>query len=155
MFAEIGVMIEWHPYESCPAAQDRLILIELIDQSPKEFPSGVMATAKPYAHEGVTIQLFRDHMNLAQPRMAAPFLAHVLAHEITHILQGVVRHSESGIMKAHWSNDDYGAMAWKPLSFSPEDVRLIHPRVSREVPRSALKTDDSTSVEMSNKNTHQ
>jgi hypothetical protein len=27
-------------------------------------------------------------------------LAHVLVHEITHILQGIDRHSESGVMKS-------------------------------------------------------
>jgi hypothetical protein len=49
----------------------------------------------------------------------------VLVHEITHILQGVDRHSESGIMKAQWTIDDYRAMASKPLSFTPLDVKLI------------------------------
>ena len=52
-------------------------------------------------------------------------LAHVLVHEITHILQGIDRHSESGVMKASWTNQDYKAMAWKPLPFTPQDTRLL------------------------------
>jgi hypothetical protein len=52
-------------------------------------------------------------------------LAHVLVHEITHILQGVARHSETGIMKAHWTPVDYRQMLVHPLPFAPEDVQLL------------------------------
>jgi hypothetical protein len=52
-------------------------------------------------------------------------LAHVMVHEITHILQGVSRHSESGIMKARWTNNDYQEMMFQPLPFAPEDVKLV------------------------------
>ncbi len=52
-------------------------------------------------------------------------LAHVMAHEITHILEGVSRHSNSGIMRALWSEDDHKMMKKHPLSFAPEDVELI------------------------------
>ena len=57
----------------------------------------------------------------AQP---AVVLAHVLVHEITHILQGVNRHSDRRL-KAHWTPEDYRAMASKPLPFTPVDVQLI------------------------------
>ena len=53
-------------------------------------------------------------------------LAHVLAHEITHILQGIKRHSKTGVMKAKWSYEDIRKMTWKPLPFAEEDIRLIH-----------------------------
>jgi hypothetical protein len=49
-----------------------------------------------------------------------------MVHEITHIQQGVDRHSNSGVMKARWTDKDYAAMAWKPLPFTPEDILLIH-----------------------------
>lgn len=52
-------------------------------------------------------------------------LAHVLVHEITHILEGIDRHSESGVMKAQWTVEDYRAMADKPLPFAAIDVDLI------------------------------
>jgi hypothetical protein len=50
----------------------------------------------------------------------------VIAHEVAHILQGLMRHSESGIMKAQWTGADYQQMTWKPLQFTDEDVMLIH-----------------------------
>jgi hypothetical protein len=53
-------------------------------------------------------------------------LAHVLSHEITHLLEDVNRHSSTGLMKAHWDGNDLMEMSAKPLSFGPEDVDLIH-----------------------------
>ena len=41
-------------------------------------------------------------------------------------LQGVSRHSDQGIMKAHWDQKEYRYMACKPLEFETEDIDLIH-----------------------------
>jgi hypothetical protein len=41
-------------------------------------------------------------------------------------MQGVVRHSESGILKAQWSSDDFKEMMYFKLAFTPSDVTLIH-----------------------------
>jgi hypothetical protein len=43
-------------------------------------------------------------------------LGHVLAHEITHILQGVESHSASGVMKNKWDYRDYVEMQRRPLA---------------------------------------
>lgn len=53
-------------------------------------------------------------------------LAHVLAHEITHVLEVTDRHSKEGVMKAHWTGRDFRNMAWRGLPFAAEDVELIH-----------------------------
>jgi hypothetical protein len=60
------------------------------------------------------------------PGVRSALLAHVLAHEITHVLQGGDRHSETGIMQAHWTAKEIGRMASNPLSFTPEDIELIN-----------------------------
>ena len=52
-------------------------------------------------------------------------LAHVLVHEIAHILQGINRHSDEGVMKAHWDANDYHLMQSKPLFFTPKEIDLI------------------------------
>src|SRR5262249_46260954 len=52
-------------------------------------------------------------------------LAHVMTHEITHILQGIERHSTSGVMKARWNETDYLDMTRSPLPFASEDIELI------------------------------
>ena len=50
----------------------------------------------------------------------------MLVHEITHILQAVSRHSETGIMRARWDEEDLLNMYWKPLEFEPRDIDLIN-----------------------------
>jgi hypothetical protein len=49
-----------------------------------------------------------------------------MAHKITHILEGVKRHSDTGIMKATWTPDDTREMARHPMTFAAEDVNVIH-----------------------------
>jgi hypothetical protein len=57
------------------------------------------------------------------PSVVVP--AHLLVHEITHILQGVNWHSESGVMKSRWTAKDQRAMASLPLPFTTLDVELF------------------------------
>jgi len=122
MFADIGVTTEWHGVRGCPAQG---ILITLGHDTPESLQRGTLAYALPY--EGTHIQVFYDrivgqYINPQVPKV----LGHVLAHEITHILQGVNRHSASGVMKAHWGPDDLAAMAWEPLRFEAHDIDLIY-----------------------------
>jgi hypothetical protein len=92
--------------------------------APDERP-GVLAYAFPY--DGTHIVVFYDRVEheVERSRVAA-LMAHVIAHKIAHLLEGISRHSRGGLMKAHWGDDDYLQMAWKPLPFAPEDVTLIH-----------------------------
>jgi hypothetical protein len=62
-----------------------------------------------------------NHSNLAQ--VAAGY---ILAHELAHAMQGVARHSDSGILKAQWSSEDYQEMIFQKLAFASLDVELIH-----------------------------
>src|SRR5262249_9037943 len=66
-------------------------------------------------------RLLSDSRPANEPRL----LAHVLAHEIGHVLQRNNAHSESGVMKAHWTADDLGSMARRPLEFSEVDRQSI------------------------------
>lgn len=68
----------------------------------------------------------------------AGVLAHVLVHEITHLLEGVGRHAAVGIMKAHWEVEDYRAMRTRGLSFTGEDLRMLRAWAER---REAQKAD--------------
>jgi hypothetical protein len=122
MFAEIGVTIRWHPgLQGCPALG---ILVSLSDQTPETLHPGALAYAVPF--EGTHIRIFYDRIVANYDhKLLSSLLAHVLVHEITHILQGDNGHSESGVMKAHWSGNDLSQMARKPLTFTGEDIRLI------------------------------
>ena len=51
---------------------------------------------------------------LAPTSLEPIVLAHVLVHELARVLQGVARHSETGVMQAHWTLRDYSEMEDKP-----------------------------------------
>jgi hypothetical protein len=50
-------------------------------------------------------------------------------------IQGIVRHSESGIMRAHWTSADYAAMEQSPLPFAPTDIQLIQTGLAQRAAR--------------------
>jgi hypothetical protein len=52
-------------------------------------------------------------------------LGHELVHETGHMLQGIFRHSATGVTKAHWTVAEFAFMIFRPLRFTAEDVRLI------------------------------
>jgi hypothetical protein len=127
MFAGAGVHIQFRTGQpaDAPTKHDRTLLVRLSNHTANNTQPGAFAFALPY--EGVHITVFYDRVEQAGNGPQTPsLLAHVLVHEITHILQGISRHSESGVMKAHWAGNDYFAMTQKPFPFTTEDVDLIH-----------------------------
>ena len=54
-------------------------------------------------------------------------------------MQGVARHSESGILKANWSREDCQAMVFHKLAFTQLDVELIHRGLA--VQRASLRSE--------------
>ncbi len=124
MFAVVGVKLSWQTNAACPSSPD-VIRVSLSLETPETQSPGAMAYALPY--EGTHIVVFYDRVkDRAKYVSVDRLLAHVLVHEITHILQGSSRHSETGIMKAHWDNRDLVVMDRKPFGFTGEDVRLIY-----------------------------
>jgi hypothetical protein len=122
IFAAIGVTVDWRGMRACPAGA---IVIGITRRTPATFHPGALAYAE--LHGQPRIRIFYDRIASQHAESALPrVLAHVMAHEIAHILEGVNRHSASGVMKERWGPNDFAAMARKPLDFAPEDVYLIH-----------------------------
>jgi hypothetical protein len=120
MFAAIGVKLEWR----CPkSGLQEAIVTSLAARAPENRKPGELAYALPY--EGTHIVIFYDRVSKMAPNQVHAVLAHVLVHEVTHILQGLPRHSESGVMKAQWDSSDFSQMTWQPLPFTAADVDLI------------------------------
>lgn len=93
--------------------------------APEGKSPGVLASASP---SNASITIFNDRVALAMQSSAKfppPLLSHVVAHEIAHVLQGVSRHSESGILKARWDREDFFLMQQSRLTFTSLDVGLI------------------------------
>jgi hypothetical protein len=147
MFAKAGVRINWrvgHP-------NGEAITVNMSDV-PSSYHPGALAFALPYQGFQITVFYDRIHKGFA-PDLASAILAHVMAHEITHILQGVDRHSETGVMKAHWTTADYTQMLAKPLPFTDWDVQLIQKGLaSRDVRMSARNSPAPEQLRQNSRN---
>jgi Zn-dependent protease with chaperone function len=131
MFASIGVRIDWRERDSCPVGVGA-VQVRLSHDSPRIRNSEALAFARPYAG---TIVVFIDRVQQLDRQGVRSVMAHVLVHEITHVIEGIDRHSATGIMKAHWNANDYFEMRRKPLPFAQEDVNLIYDAL--KIPRAA------------------
>jgi hypothetical protein len=88
-------------------------------------------------YEGTRIVVFYDQVRAEATNMpVAILLGHVLAHEITHLLEGICRHSPTGIMKQQWDWRDYSDMSRLKLSFAADDIALMRLR-PEDSPQSA------------------
>jgi hypothetical protein len=122
MFAGAGVALDWREWNHCPEGGIRITMS--LAAKPSDHPHAY-AYALPY--EGTHIVVFWDRIDNGSSRRILPYLlAHVLVHEVTHILQGMPRHSETGVMKAVFRPLEIDQMDFKPLPFTEEDVELIH-----------------------------
>jgi hypothetical protein len=135
MLSTAGVAVEWHSaaHPVCQGLQQiRPVVIEFASNKPPGEHRGAMSYARPY--EGVHIVVMYDRVenSTGGSTQASVFLAHVITHEIAHILQGISRHSLTGVMKAHWDVHDLAQMAYRPLPFAQEDVDLIRQGLHKE-----------------------
>ena len=123
MFLSAGVKLDWHGEASdCKGRPDAMV-VSFRAMTPKTFHPGALAYAFPY--EGVHIEVFYDRVAQADPALLPSLMANVIVHEMTHILQGIDRHSPSGVMKAMWNSSDYTLMKRGLLRFTAVDVEMI------------------------------
>jgi hypothetical protein len=120
IYAAIGVHIDWRRLRNCPAGAIRVTIQKFTSRDERPHALGY---ALPY--DGTHIVVFYDRIQRQQQRLVSALTAHVIAHEIGHLLEGVIHHSDDGLMKAQWDLSDFSQIARRPLSFSPEDVLLI------------------------------
>jgi hypothetical protein len=131
-FAAAGVRTEWRAGRP---TRDQLrdktaIVINLVDHGDPGFRPDALAWTD--LCEGVHITVYWDRIvGRKRPAPASVVLAHVLVHEVTHVLQGISRHAETGVMKARWTNEDYQAMRSKMLPFTRHDLELIQLGLAR------------------------
>jgi hypothetical protein len=136
IFEKIGVHIDWRTGEpSATRGGDgdetlpKAFAIRTLEKAPESATPGALASARLVGAAGARIAIYKDrvlrfldnHGNLA-----GAGAGYVLAHELAHAMQGVGRHSESGILKAQWSNSDFQEMIFHKLAFTDFDVDLIH-----------------------------
>ncbi len=128
MFATAGVVLEWHSTgtAACQESQQtQTVILDFATDTPPSQHPGAMAYAQPYEAVHIVVLYDRIEKRAGGPIQACALLAHVMTHEITHLIQGISRHSQIGVMKAEWSARDLEQMTYKPLPFAPEDIDLI------------------------------
>jgi hypothetical protein len=129
MFARVGVRLAWRDGEpGTGTASGSPVTVQV--QFTGELPDAsreALAYALPFGEQGVAIHVMYDRVRWVARRSSreAPILAHVLAHEIGHVLQRTNAHAPDGVMKAHWNGQDYDPMEKKPLEFTRVDVEMI------------------------------
>ncbi len=138
LFLSAGVKLEWHGEVSFCKGNPDVMVVSLMTSTPKAFHPGALAYALPY--EGVHIEVFYDRIAGADPELVPSLMANVIVHEITHILQGIDRHSTGGIMKAVWTSSDYILMKRGQLRFTAMDVDMIHDGFAARTTRPAAGT---------------
>ena len=121
IFARIGVWIDWRSMDHCPA---EAVQISFQNSTDRRKMPGALAYALPY--ERVHVRVFYDRVCSFGTDRETSLLGYVMAHELGHILQGVARHSKSGVMKAEWDENDRFNMSNRRLGFSSLDADLIH-----------------------------
>lgn len=136
VFQKAGITVKWR---RAPGA----LHIELAARTPEERLPGALAVSYPYAREKrITIFLDRIRVLARGTDRESALLAYVLVHEMTHVIQRVDRHSDSGVMKAHWNAEDHAAIYERRLGFADEDRVLLAAALTRlSVSRSAFRPE--------------
>lgn len=138
-----GVTVEWakgdRPLNPLETFCGERMTVAFDSQAEAGYNASAMAYTRLNAGSGTEIHIFYDRVSRFNDRQRMPeFLGHVLAHEIVHVLQGVSRHSEEGLMKAHWNDRDLSEMVRKPLPFAAEDVELVREHFAARLSSAAV-----------------
>lgn len=154
IFKKIGVHLNWHTGE-LPAGQ-RAFGIRTVKRAPHSASPGALAASQLSNAAAVEITMYRDRLHLFFNAYSTPvgsdgasierrtvLAAYTLAHELGHAIQGIARHSETGILKAYWSDSDFKDMMFHTLTFTPYDIELIHRRLTAPMAGKFLEADES------------
>jgi hypothetical protein len=127
MLASVGIAVVFRLGKSNYQGTAEVIEAAVINRRDVTAKPGVLGVTDLGVRSGTRVEIFYNRIRAGGgDSQAASVLAHVLVHEITHVLEGVKRHSETGIMKAHWEAKDWRAIRCAPLPFADDDIRLIH-----------------------------
>src|SRR5438067_624574 len=73
-------------------------------------------------------------------------LAHVMAHEIGHVLLGLNSHSSMGIMRGYWQAEEVSALERGRLLFSSQQSRAMRERLQAISARTMASAAESSGI---------
>lgn len=134
IYSEIGIRVIWRDRRAPDACTKqplhRQIVVAMLPSAPIGRSTEAWAFANPYSTKGPCVMLLMDRLYpeiKRNPLHAGYPLGHVLAHEMGHVLEGIARHSEAGVMKGSWSlHETLDMWSQKRLSFTTHDAELIY-----------------------------
>jgi hypothetical protein len=125
ILAGAGVRLSWRGnLDPCLGESVKAVQVDLSwNRPPGELP-GALGYAQPFGDAYVRVFCDRIQKSVA-PEREPHLMGHVLAHEITHVLEGTNFHAVSGVMKAVWDFRECRRMTLQPLMFTATDILLI------------------------------
>ena len=121
MLEKAGVTVRWQQ-------RDCRIKIRFASGIPETSHPGALAYAEPFGEGVRRITVLYDRVRFVaerRPGLEPRLLAHVLVHEIGHVLMRTDAHSATGVMKARWTADDLDRMSRVPLGFAAFECELM------------------------------
>lgn len=127
MLQEAGVEIEWFRSSQWNGEHKIVIFVRLREARAISSRTALAFTA-PLGGDKKVVTVYTDRVRIVSRAAGvreSTLLAHVLVHEIGHVLERTDRHSNTGVMKEYWTRADLDEMAVRPLHFGKEDIEWI------------------------------
>lgn len=134
MLQSAGIRVVWKSGrpDNTACCHPQVVLEYSVDRTDRSQAPDVMAYAFPYGTGSGGINILY-HRIVSKRRRPEKLLAHVIVHEVTHMLQGFGRHADNGIMKAYWTPEDYQQMESAPLAFTADDILFIQIGMAKRI----------------------
>src|SRR5262245_18731830 len=136
IFRRAGVSVKWVGVGDCSVLQPAIhFTIVILSQAPVGWTSkDAMGFAPARSGDYRRAYVFYDRVQEfvgakvgSTSQLVGPYivLAHVIAHEIGHLLIPGDAHTASGIMRARWRYSDWARASSGRLFFPPDQARII------------------------------
>lgn len=121
IFQDVGISVHWHRGDP-PKGCSQGVTVIRVGTAPPGAARYALGAAS-LARRDITVYFDRIRVTQEErPTLVLYLFGYVLTHEIGHVLQGEARHSETGVLKAAWSLDDFADMCVRRLAFTPGDL---------------------------------
>jgi hypothetical protein len=129
IYARAGIRLLWRDGKAPVGVTTGQVTVQVryAKTAPAEISAEALAYAKPFSDGTSVVTILYDRVCQVAGRESheRSLLAHVLAHELGHVLQRSTGHARTGVMKAHWTGEDFDAMERMRLTFTDDDVDLL------------------------------
>lgn len=116
------------PGKQAACSARREIALQIVDTGAPGLNRSILGVAQPLAAAGLNVRIYDDRVQNAavgRNQSHGVVLAHVIAHEIGHVLLRDGGHGSRGLMSARWGDHEYRWMKFGALSFTEGESRRM------------------------------